>query len=436
MQYSLTVEHSRWDTGFRVSYIGTNTRQGDYGFNYNSPVPDGRLYINKPRPFPQYPAINYFTNGAGHQFHGFTSEVERRLAHGLQFQSSWVVGPRHRRPGARAIARKPLRSPAGAQRSARYPDAPVHDQLDLSAPLRQRAAVPQLRSPGGERYRRRMGYQRNLQLLFRAVSHRLLDRAGSDGHSLYEQRHPPDCDDPAGSAARSAICPAISAPSIAGSTRSAFAGPPVGRFGTSSKGVIIGPHVNVWHMGFFKSFYFTETIRLRWELTATNFFNHPNYSNPATNISQAGSCRRHLGRRRRQRGLDRRPARRTKFPHGLAPGVVGPSIVREDRACEPGTTPGRSFRPLRESRQFRSKGSAMRKSFCVFVLLSLCFLSASSVASTADTSAERTIPGAASSLRSGHQRALQQTLRLDQKRRQWEQRKQKSRQRSEENVVA
>ena len=70
---------------------------------------------------------------------------------------------------------------------------------------------------------------------------------------------------------------------------SAFAGPPVGRFGTSSKGEIIGPPVNVWHMGFFKSFYFTETIRLRWELTATNIFNHPNYSNPATNISQAAS---------------------------------------------------------------------------------------------------------------------------------------------------
>ena len=55
MQYSFTIEHSRWDTGFRASYIGTNTRQGDYGYNYNSPVPDSRLFIDKPRPFPQYP---------------------------------------------------------------------------------------------------------------------------------------------------------------------------------------------------------------------------------------------------------------------------------------------------------------------------------------------------------------------------------------------
>ena len=42
-------------------------------------------------------------------------------------------------------------------------------------------------------------------------------------------------------------------------------------------------------MGLFKSFYLRESIRLRWELTATNFFNHPNYNNPATNISQAAS---------------------------------------------------------------------------------------------------------------------------------------------------
>jgi hypothetical protein len=69
----------------------------------------------------------------------------------------------------------------------------------------------------------------------------------------------------------------------------AFGGPPIGRFGNSAKGVIKGPNVNVWHMGLFKSFNFRENIRLRWELTSTNFFNHPNYSNPATNISQAAN---------------------------------------------------------------------------------------------------------------------------------------------------
>jgi hypothetical protein len=62
------------------------------------------------------------------------------------------------------------------------------------------------------------------------------------------------------------------------------AGP--GRFGSSVKGTIKGPGVNAWHAGFFKAFPTAERMLLRWELTATDFFNHGNFSNPATNISQ------------------------------------------------------------------------------------------------------------------------------------------------------
>jgi hypothetical protein len=56
--------------------------------------------------------------------------------------------------------------------------------------------------------------------------------------------------------------------------------------------VVKGPDVNVWHAGFFKNFYLgssDRSPRLRWELTATNFFNHPNYNNPQMNIAQTGT---------------------------------------------------------------------------------------------------------------------------------------------------
>jgi hypothetical protein len=69
----------------------------------------------------------------------------------------------------------------------------------------------------------------------------------------------------------------------------AFGAPPIGRFGNSAKGVIKGPNVNVWHIGLFKTWKIAENVRFRWEITGTNFFNHPNYSNPATNISQAAA---------------------------------------------------------------------------------------------------------------------------------------------------
>jgi hypothetical protein len=57
------------------------------------------------------------------------------------------------------------------------------------------------------------------------------------------------------------------------------------RASTSGKGVTKGPGVNVWSAGLAKEFMFHERARLRWEMTATNFFNHPNWANPNTDIT-------------------------------------------------------------------------------------------------------------------------------------------------------
>ncbi|HYZ86178.1 MAG TPA: TonB-dependent receptor, partial [Bryobacteraceae bacterium] len=91
MQYNLTAEHQHGNTAFRLSYIGTNTRHGVYNFNINQPLPGPGLFINKPRRFPQYPGINYLTNGAGHQYNAGTVEVKRRGARGLTYQVSYTL---------------------------------------------------------------------------------------------------------------------------------------------------------------------------------------------------------------------------------------------------------------------------------------------------------------------------------------------------------
>jgi len=46
----------------------------------------------------------------------------------------------------------------------------------------------------------------------------------------------------------------------------------------------------VWDFGIFKMFRVRERLNIRWEMTATNILNHPNYNDPATNISQAASA--------------------------------------------------------------------------------------------------------------------------------------------------
>ena len=85
-QWNATVEHERWNTGFRVSYVATLGRAMWYKRDANAPVADGRLYVEKPRPFPQFPDIIYADKGGSHDYHGVTFEAERRFSQGCFFR--------------------------------------------------------------------------------------------------------------------------------------------------------------------------------------------------------------------------------------------------------------------------------------------------------------------------------------------------------------
>jgi len=285
MQYNFTIEHTRFDTGFRISYIGTNTRQGDWAYDINSPVPDTRPYVDKPRMFPQYPGINYFTNGAGHQYHGLTLEAERQLAKGLYFQSSWVWS----------------RDIGDLNRGA-TPENPFDRK-------RERAVwedIPTHRVTNNWVYQFPFGRGRHwLRNTNRALNLAVGGWEVSGIYSLYSGQFLTPAwtgNDPTGIAFTTSRTPAqatrrpdhLRDANLPGDQRlvnrwfdaGAFAAPRAGQFGSAAKGVIKGPGVNVWHVGFIKNFEFADRgPRFRWELTATNFFNHPNYSNPATNIS-------------------------------------------------------------------------------------------------------------------------------------------------------
>jgi hypothetical protein len=65
----------------------------------------------------------------------------------------------------------------------------------------------------------------------------------------------------------------------------AFTVPPIGRFGNSARGVIVGPGLVNWDFGLYKHFLIKEKMRLQLRVTATNLLNHPNYGNPNVDIS-------------------------------------------------------------------------------------------------------------------------------------------------------
>ncbi len=59
----------------------------------------------------------------------------------------------------------------------------------------------------------------------------------------------------------------------------------VGRFGTAGVGTLVGPGTVAVAAGLAKNFQITERVRVRLESTFTNLPNHPNFREPATNIT-------------------------------------------------------------------------------------------------------------------------------------------------------
>jgi hypothetical protein len=288
MQYNFTIEHERWKNGFRLSYIGTNTRQGEYNYNINSPAPDTRAYIDKPRPFPKYPGINYTTNGAGHQYNALNAEVHRRFASGLLYDFTYVW--------ARDIGDLE-RDQAQENPFDRRRERGVWE--DIPSQRFTGDFVYELPFGRGKKW---LGATRVHDLVFGGWE--LSGVFGAQtGYFLTPLWTGPD---PTGTAQTSSRTPAnvtirpnvIRNPNLPESQRTidrwfdvnAFTAPTSGSFGSAAKGIIVGPGSWNINTGVAKNIALTERLRLRWEITATNIANHPNWNNPGLNISTAASA--------------------------------------------------------------------------------------------------------------------------------------------------
>jgi hypothetical protein len=290
MQYSATIERQQWNTGFRVSYVGTNTRKGMYTYDINQPPADTRAYVDKAIRYPYIPgALAYGTNGAGHQYNGLTFQATRTARSGLTYQFAYTL--------ARDI---------GDLEGGQSPEDAYNRQRERAVWID--VVTHQVKSYFV--YELPVGKGRK----FASGSHRIVDAVIggwnissilfiSSGNFLTPQWSGPD---PTGTRYTTTRTPPVvtfrpnqlrnaNLPSDQRSVSrwfdvSAFAAPSPGAFGSAAKGVIIGPGNWILDSGIYKTFRIYERLAFRVEMTGTGVLNHPSWNNPDTTISSVGTA--------------------------------------------------------------------------------------------------------------------------------------------------
>jgi len=276
-QINLTAEKQVGDMGLSLTYMSSLTRQNGYTRNLNQPPADTRPYSAKLPlvPFPYLFTANYQENGGAHNYHAGTVKAERHVKGGLYYQAhlTWAksVGDDLMSPED-AFDRRRERARVSAIPDWRGVVIGIYE-LPFGKGRRFLGAMPRPVDHvlGGWTAAGTYVYQAGLFFSpsFSGVDPSNTNRFGGrpdrvgDGNLPVSQRTLERWFDTA-----AFVRPAAG----------------IGRFGTSGPNVIQGPGLSVFHFGLNKDFVLYERLKARLEMVSTNFFNHPNFSNPASTI--------------------------------------------------------------------------------------------------------------------------------------------------------
>jgi hypothetical protein len=284
-QWNATVEHEQWGFGFRLSAVGTYSRQLVYENQINVPVANNQLFIDKPRPWPQYGSIYAYYNGANSNYNALNLGVTRRFKRGLQVDSQFVWA--HQIGDDVAIPQN-FGCLACERATDPYPEKLRWTNVVMYAlPVgRGQWLLPHVSNVGDKFIG---GWQLTVTNFF------------TSGQFLTPTMTVPD---PTGTYYTATASPATITmrPDLVGDPNSgprtirqwfntaAYAAPPAGsgRFGNSPRDTVVGPGENLWHAALEKYIAFSENSRmpkLRLDWYCDNVFNHPNWSAPALNLS-------------------------------------------------------------------------------------------------------------------------------------------------------
>lgn len=332
-QWSLSVDHD-FGSGYggRISYIGSETHQLVWAPDENTlPFSSTVSAFNQPfsaRLFPNWGIINTRATGANESYQSLQVELSHRFQQGLSFNSSWTF--------AKALAdnqgpnNTSFAGESGGGRSTSILDRHA-DFGNVEGTRRQRwnsTGVYDLPFGRGKRFGSSMSRVADAFVGGWRLSSIFVWQTGA----FLTPYFPAGQGDPSGTGsglsstaagwnpssrnqhadnvpgvswkpanqnrnswvnAKAFTCPGYAAwqPGMKCTTGSG-SGPvplPIGRFGNTQVGSIVGPGLINLSSGLSKSFVLAEGIRLRAEGTFTNVLNHTNLANPNLDLSNASA---------------------------------------------------------------------------------------------------------------------------------------------------
>ncbi|MDX2150056.1 MAG: carboxypeptidase-like regulatory domain-containing protein [Bryobacteraceae bacterium] len=318
LQWSLSVDRQLNETtGLRLSYIGNKSTHMPWAPDINQPLPSTRFFTQRPltdRPFPNWGLIYSRDAGANSIYNSLQAEVNRRFAKGLTFTFAYTLAKHlgdNAGPNPSGWAGE-----TGGGRVTNSLDRRA-DRGDIYATRRHRALTTLLYE---------LPFGRGRQFL--ANSNRFVDGvlggwtissiltlqtgpyltpvfSGGDPSGTNAPRRGTQRPDRIGEANGSRDNPTAAS----WLDRSAFVCPgrtvgaqqfdcsvgvvpgrdpaPIGRFGNSGVGIVLGPGTVGWNLGLSKRFLLVERVSLRMEGTFTNVPNRVNLADPNLNIADS-----------------------------------------------------------------------------------------------------------------------------------------------------
>ncbi|HEY3838611.1 MAG TPA: hypothetical protein VGL72_18655, partial [Bryobacteraceae bacterium] len=301
-QWNLTIERQIGSLGLRLSYLGSHTVNIVYARNLNEPAPSTTPFTTALFPNQLFSSITYFDNGGTDAYNAMEVMAQKKLGSNLTFNTGFTW--------AKDLTDTQDTGGGGGT----YAGQTLQNQFCRDCERANNQLVPPRRLYAYAVYALPFGKGQKLMSSAHGVAQALFGgwqtswtaviQSGpyfTPSFSTYDpsntgviggvpDRIPGVPLYPANQTVSNWFNPAaLAVPGCPLSTPVCSNPANIGRFGTSGWNYLVGPPVKNLDFGLSKDFRIREKASLRFTMTMTDALNHPNFTNPAANISVPSS---------------------------------------------------------------------------------------------------------------------------------------------------